>query len=239
MSAEAERLCNEGLELMTQHRWEEAEGKMNLAVREDKQSPELWYNLGKCRFHQDKYIGAELALRLAVELKFDYAEAHALLGSSYYAMHAVWEAINSFSEAACHKRSDENFNRECLTARAHCYLAKGDYVSGFEDYEHRLKERNTWNGTQSLVGKTLLVKAEGGLGDQIFFYRYDELLGALGAGYVIWEVDAPLKDYFGSVVTVEVKNYLLTTTWFTLDLCRISLVLRWGPSLCSVTHRLT
>ena len=28
MSAEAERLCNEGLELMTQHRWEEAEEKM-------------------------------------------------------------------------------------------------------------------------------------------------------------------------------------------------------------------
>jgi len=196
MSAEAERLCNEGLELMTQHRWEEAEEKMHQAVMHDALSPELWYNLGKCQFHQDMYSMAKESLKYAIERKPDYAEAHALLGSCHYAMHAVWKAIDAFTDAACHKRSDEAFNRECVTAIAHCYLAKGEYATGFEEYEYRLKKPNTWNGTQSLVGKTLLVKAEGGLGDQIFFARYATMLWELGPGHVIWEIDAPLVKYF-------------------------------------------
>ena len=202
MSAEAERLCNEGLELMTQHRWEEAEEKMNLAVQEDDRSPELWYNLGKCRFHQDNYNEARKALTQALELRRRYPEAWALKGSCFYALNEAGAAEACFAIAA-QEFKDEALKRECWTAEAHCRLAVGELGMGFKWYQKRLKEPDTWNGTESLVGKTLLVKAEGGLGDQIFFYRYDELLGALGAGYVIWEVDAPLKDYFGSVVTVR------------------------------------
>jgi hypothetical protein len=75
-------------------------------------------------------------------------------------------------------------------------LAQGDYQAGWEKYQQRLTEPDTWDGTQSLLGKTLLVKAEGGLGDQIFFVRYAPMLNTLGAGYVLWEVDEPLTEYF-------------------------------------------
>ena len=64
MSEKAAALCNEGLELMMQHRWEEAEEKMNLALAEDLSSPELWYNLGKCQFHQDKFEKAKNFTRM-------------------------------------------------------------------------------------------------------------------------------------------------------------------------------
>lgn len=195
MSAEAERLCNEGLELMTQHRWEEAEEKMQMALGHDDDSPEIWYNFGKCRFHQDRYEDAINALLIAVDLKRFYHEAHALLGSCYYAIHDMYKARKMFTRALSGDMSND-FNRECLTASAHCYLAEGAFKLGFEEYEHRLKEPNTWNGTQSLVGKTLLVKAEGGLGDQIFFARYATMLWELGPGHVIWEVDEPLVQYF-------------------------------------------
>ena len=201
MSNEAERLCNEGLELMSRHQWFEAEEKMVKAVNEDNQSPELWYNLGKCCFHQDEYGLAIDALEKAVALKKFYPEAHALLGNCYYAVHDTWEAKMCFSRALA--TSNEELRRECFTARAHCYLATGEYAEGFEEYEYRLKEPNTWTGTQSLVGKTLLVKAEGGLGDQIFFSRYAPLLWGLGAGYVLWECDKPLKSYFERTLDID------------------------------------
>lgn len=191
----AESLCNEGLELMLAHKWLEAEKKMMMALDHDDKSPELLYNFGKCLFHQDKYGDAILALYKAVKLKPFYYEAHALMGSCCYAAHDLYGAKNCFTMAR-KPLDDGDFTRECMTARAHCYLAEGDYTVGFEEYEYRLKEPNTWNGTQSLVGKTLLVKAEGGLGDQIFFARYARILEGLGAGYVIWEVDEPLASYF-------------------------------------------
>ena len=58
MSEKAAALCNEGLELMMQHRWEEAEEKMTEARDEDSTSPEIWYNIGKCRFHRDYFSEA-------------------------------------------------------------------------------------------------------------------------------------------------------------------------------------
>jgi tetratricopeptide (TPR) repeat protein len=194
MSNEAARLCEEGLELMTQHRWEEAEEKMEQALDHDDQSSELWYNLGKCRFHQDKFALAISALMKVVERERFYAEAWALLGSCCYAVHDTGWAIQSFTNGM--STSDGQLRKECLTARAHTYLAKGEYTVGWEEYEYRLEEPDTWDGTQSLLGKTLLVKAEGGLGDQIFFARYADMLGSLGAGYLLWECDAPLVEYF-------------------------------------------
>lgn len=194
MSNEAAALCAEGLELMTRHMWEEAEEKMTQALEEDVKSPELWYNLGKCHFHQDNFRFAICALASAAALKRFYAEAWALLGSCYYAVHDMRWAIEAFTNGM--NTSDGQLRKECLTARAHTYLARGDFNVGFEEYEYRLEEAGTWDGTQSLRGKTLLIKAEGGLGDQIFFARYADMLGSLGAGYLLWECDAPLVEYF-------------------------------------------
>ena len=194
MSNEAARLCEEGLELMTQHKWAEAEDKMAAALKEDIKSPELWYNLGKCRFHQDKFYEAKGSLTEAVAYKRFYAEAWALLGSCHYAVHDTQNAIEAFTNGM--HTSDGRLRKECLTARAHTYLAKGDLRVGWEEYEYRLEEAGTWDGTESLRGKTLLVKAEGGLGDQLFFARYAPMLNTLGAKYVLWEVDEPLARYF-------------------------------------------
>lgn len=197
MSNEAERLCNEGLELMTQHKWAEAEEKMNLAVQEDDESPELWHNLGKCRFHQDNYNEARRALTRALELRKKYPEAWALKGSCFYALNEAGAAEACFALAA-QEFKDEALKRECWTAEAHCRLAVGELGMGFKWYQKRLKEPDTWDGTQSLVWKTLFVKAEGGLGDQIFFMRYKAMLTNIGATHVVWEVDTPLLSYFRS-----------------------------------------
>jgi hypothetical protein len=125
-----------------------------------------------------------------------YPEAQALLGSCYYALHNTYGAQTHFS-AAVHPDNTPEFNKECKTASAHAQLARGEYLSyHWHGYQQRLTEPDTWDGTQSLLGKTLLIKAEGGLGDQIFFVRYAPMLNTLGAGYVLWEVDEPLTEYF-------------------------------------------
>ncbi len=226
MSEKAERLCNEGLALMTQHHWEEAEEKMSKAVAEDPRSPELWYNLGKCCFHQDKFEAARDYLHAAIVRtasvpsekgeefpvkRRKYPEAHALLGSCYYALHNTHKAWVHFV-AARQSGNTEEFNRECLTAAAHAKLATGEYDAyNWQDYQQRLAEPDTWDGTESLRGKTLLVKAEGGLGDQIFFARYADMLLGLGAGYVVWECDEPLLSYFdgGLVGAVEKRGNVI------------------------------
>ena len=214
MSAEAEELCNQGLELMTQHRWAEAEKKMMIALHYDDKSPELLYNFGKCLFHQDKYSEAILALSRAITARssvpyeggiefpvrgIKYPEAAALLGSCYYAVRNAHDAWAMFLGAISPDNS-KDFNRECRTAAAHSLLAQGTYNDwGWGSYQERLAEPDTWDGYDSLVGKTLLVKAEGGLGDQIFFARYGRMLSELGAGYVIWEADEPLASYIKAV----------------------------------------
>jgi hypothetical protein len=102
---------------------------------------------------------------------------------------------------AVHPANTPEFNRECKTAAAHAKLARGDYdLWTWGDYQKRLAEPDTWDGKESLRGKTLLIKAEGGLGDQIFFARYAEMLGTLGAGYLLWECDEPLVEYFNNGV---------------------------------------
>ncbi len=68
---------------------------------------------------------------------------------------------------------------ELLFARSEIELLRGDFTNGWRDYEHRparldlaakLDELPEWKG-ESLVGKTILVVADQGLGDQIMFSR--------------------------------------------------------------------
>jgi FkbM family methyltransferase len=68
---------------------------------------------------------------------------------------------------------------ELLFARSEIELARGDFENGWRDYEHRparldlaakLDELPEWKG-EPLDGKTILVVADQGLGDQIMFSR--------------------------------------------------------------------
>ena len=62
--------------------------------------------------------------------------------------------------------------------RGFAHLARGDYAQGFRDYEARKKEdidepdAPEWTGEQDLTGKTILIHADMGYGDNIMFSRY-------------------------------------------------------------------
>jgi len=93
-------------------------------------------------------------------------------------------------------------NAETHFCAALSYLATGDLVTGFEHYLWRWKRNGheprtfsspitqSWQG-ENLRNKTILIRAEQGLGDTVQFIRYGKLLQNLGAT-VIAEVQKPL-----------------------------------------------
>ena len=78
------------------------------------------------------------------------------------------------------------------------YLNNGDFARGWKQHERYLKSSNKnadrLRGllqTNSIAGKRILLRPEGGLGDTIQFFRYAQVLKEMGA-HVIASVQKPL-----------------------------------------------
>ena len=80
-------------------------------------------------------------------------------------------------------------------------LALGNYIRGFADYECRLKDDYNVQPApewidEPLEGKTILVRGEQGLGDNIMFGRYLRYLRAAGAKEILFWTPAPTRSLF-------------------------------------------
>lgn len=119
--------------------------------------------------------------------------------------------ITFFNKGICHLRLgnlqeaisnlDEMIKRDPNDADAHynrgiAKLSLGDFAGGWPDYEYRTAATDgpyyigpfvqpKWDGSQNLVGKTILVHAEQGMGDSIQFMRYIPMLKARGARVLV------------------------------------------------------
>lgn len=108
----------------------------------------------------------------ALELK-PRAQMAAGLAHAYRDLGRVNEAIASYDRAL---QLDPDLG-DAVMNRACAYLLKGDYSAGWKAYEARFAASGTkardfglprWSG-ESLKGKTILVHAEQGIGDEIMF----------------------------------------------------------------------
>ncbi len=97
---------------------------------------------------------------------------------------------------------------EAHANRATALLLLGRFAEGWEEYEWRWRTRGfttprrpfaepLWDGAE-LVGRTILVHAEQGLGSAIQFVRYVPLVARRG-GCVVLECQEPLQRLFASV----------------------------------------
>jgi Tfp pilus assembly protein PilF len=118
---------------------------------------------------------------------------------------------------------EQVLQREPDNAAAHLnrgltWLTLGDFARGWPEYEWRRPSRQrgeaeesswipTWNGSDPLAGKTILLYTEQGFGDAIQFVRYAPLVAQRGARVVV-VCPRELVDLFA---TVDGADRALTT----------------------------
>jgi len=148
------------------------------------------------------------ALRRAVQIKPDYAQAHNNLCSALYQRGQVTEATAAATRAVSLKPefADAHWSLGLML------LAQGNFAQGWQEYEWRWQRDNfttpqrdfpqpRWDG-QDLHGKTILLHAEQGLGDTLQFVRYAPMVAQKG-GRVILECQRDLKRLLSQLPGVD------------------------------------
>ncbi len=158
-----------------------------LALRPD--WVEAHTNLGMAHARAGRTDAAIASYSRALALRPDHAEAHNGIGLAY-------QVRGEFDRALAH------FDRAVIIApdspyahanRAQLWLLHGDFARGWREYEWRLRvpghavrptAARRWDGSP-LAGRTLLLRAEQGLGDTLQLVRFAPVLAARGARIVL------------------------------------------------------
>jgi tetratricopeptide (TPR) repeat protein len=141
----------------------------------------------------------------AIAIKPDYAEAYYNRGIVLQELKQFDAALASYDKTIAIKPD----YAEAYWNKSLVLLLGGDFDKGWTEYEWRWKRENKsiekrnfvqplWHGKESLVGKTILLYSEQGLGDAIQFCRYAKLVADLGAR-VILEVQRPLMSLLANL----------------------------------------
>ena len=174
-------------------------------------SHELFYNIARIYYDLKRYEEAITHYDKALSLKPNFAEAWCNKGNTLHELKRFDEAITHYDKALSLKPD----YHEASWNKGLALLLQGDFAIGLQLYESRLVservdeisgkrifDKPTWLGVDSLVGKTILIYGEQGLGDFIQFCRYVKLVADLGA-QVILETPQALASLMGSLEGVS------------------------------------
>jgi tetratricopeptide (TPR) repeat protein len=110
-----------------------------------------------------------------------------------YVLKMAWridEAIDSYKKVLS---INPNYD-PAMFALGMAYLQKGDFDKGWKQHEYDLKKERknsevlrTYLATNSVAGKRILLRREGGIGDTLMFIRYAQILKELGAINILVE----------------------------------------------------
>ncbi|MGE0419358.1 MAG: tetratricopeptide repeat protein, partial [Acetobacteraceae bacterium] len=164
----------------------------------------LLYQLGHAQFVLGCYRDAEVALRQSLAIEPRNAPALNDLAATLFAMDRDTEALSYIAQALA---VDPN-QPEAAETDSIWLLRYGRFREGWRQYEARLRTdvikpylRNfgqpQWFG-EALVGRTILLHAEQGVGDTIHFARYAPMVAERG-GRVVLEVQPGLRAILGTL----------------------------------------
>lgn len=150
-----------------------------------------WLNMGNASADLDDMESAEAMCRTAIRLDPAQPEAHASLAYILTRQGRLKEAIETSEAAACLFPGFAPIHWNLATAA----LLSENFGRGFAEYEWRKRHPRymrdfpplpgpAWDGTDA-KGRTILVRAEQGVGDTIQFARYLPLIVAAGGAPVL------------------------------------------------------
>jgi hypothetical protein len=185
---------------------DEAIARYQQALRINPRSANVHNNLAGVLQSLDRLDEAAGHYHDALRLNPNHAEAHRNLGTILQIQGSFDQAMTHF-ESAVRLRPDFG---EAHTDVSLLALLKGDYGRGWVEYEWRWKmprvaerafTQPTWDGS-ALAGRTILLHAEQGLGDTLFFVRYAPLVKQRG-GKVIVECQQALLGLLPGVEGID------------------------------------
>ncbi len=209
--AYAGALLNCGNVLKELQQWDAALACYDSAIAARPDFAEAHSNRGLLLYELGTYDAALASYDRAISAKPGFAAAFSHRGNALMQLNR-WEAgIASYDRAVAISSgyAEAHFNRSLAL------LLAGNFERGWLDYEWRwlnengphFKERRhfsqpLWLGKVPIVGKTILLHSEQGLGDTLQFCRYANAVAALGAR-VILEVQEPLIGLLATLDGVD------------------------------------
>ena len=194
----AQAYSNRGNALRKLDRLEDALISLDRAIEIDPHFSQAYLNRGVTLQVLNRYEDAIACYDKAILIRPLYAEALTNRGTAQMALNRIQESIASYDQAIQIQADyvDAYWNKSLAL------LTLGNFEEGWMLYEYRWGDKSAdsqkrnfrqplWLGKESLVGKTILLHAEQGLGDTIQFCRYAKLLKGI-ACRVILEVHQPL-----------------------------------------------
>ena len=199
-------IYNLGKILQRQRKFEEAAAVFRTALPITPTAPEIHFDLGNILLELDQPSAAVACFRRALELNPDSTETEIDLGLALEAVNDYPGAIHCF-ERVLYRHPEEIPAHFSLGLDL---LMLGDYPRGFKEFEYRLQRKDAvkyplsqpkWAG-ESLVGKTLLLVCEQGLGDIIQFVRFAAKVKQLG-GTVLFGCIKPLEKLLSNIPGID------------------------------------
>ena len=181
---------NMGSALAAAGRPKEAVELLRKAATLREKFPEAYNNMGVAYMEMGRPDEAMACFLTSLQHNPDYAEANSNLAVNLVSAGQFDQAFGYYDRAiaALPHFVDAHWNRSLA------YLVQGRFDVGWEAYRWRWKRPHAvrqpypgpeWDGQESLVGKTLVMHHEQGLGDNIQFIRYAHQVQALGGRAVI------------------------------------------------------
>jgi tetratricopeptide (TPR) repeat protein len=156
-------------------------------------------NLGFLHINQPNFVSAERCFRAALAVEARYAAPHAGLAEVYFLQDRAENALEHSGRALKLTPDDAQIQ----SRRAIQLLTSGRIAEGWATRDARLRARDAiehqnrpprWDGT-ALAGRSLLVTAEEGIGDEILFAScIPDVISA--AGHCVLECDPRLLGVF-------------------------------------------